>query len=83
LDGLVLTPVVRTGAKTSSCALVQRPFAGMVLARRWPLLSVLRWSPPLVRLPTAEVVASAGETVSATCCRTSDSLALMAYCRPL
>jgi hypothetical protein len=23
LDGLVLTPVVRTGAKTSSCALVQ------------------------------------------------------------
>jgi hypothetical protein len=28
---------------------------------------VLRWSPPLVRLPTAEVVASAGETVSATC----------------
>jgi hypothetical protein len=36
---------------------------------------------PLVRLPTAEVVASAGETVSATCRRTSDSLALMACCR--
>jgi hypothetical protein len=82
LDGLVLTPVVRTGAKTSSCALVRPPFAGMVLVRRWPLSSVLRWSSPLVRLPTAEVVASAGETVSATCCRTSDSLALMACCRP-
>ena len=39
---------------------------------------MLRWSPPLVRLPTAEVVASAGETVSATCHRTSESLALMA-----
>jgi hypothetical protein len=82
VDGLVLTPVVRTGAKTSSCALVRPPFAGTVLARRWPLSSVLRWSPPLVRLPTAEVVASAGETVSATCCRTFGSLALMACCRP-
>jgi hypothetical protein len=50
LDGLVLTPVVRTRAKTSSCALVQ------------PLPPVgLMWSPPLVRLPTAEVVASASE----------------------
>jgi hypothetical protein len=38
----------------------------------------LTWSPLLVRLPTAKVVASAGETVSATCRRTSDSLALMA-----
>jgi hypothetical protein len=38
----------------------------------------LTWSPPLVRLPTAEVVASAGDTVSATCGRTSGSLALMA-----
>jgi hypothetical protein len=27
LDGLVLTPVVRTGAKTSSCALARLPFA--------------------------------------------------------
>jgi hypothetical protein len=43
---------------------------------------VLRWSLPLVRLPTAEVVASAGETVSATCRRTSDSLALMASLLP-
>jgi hypothetical protein len=42
LDGLVLTPVVRTGAKTSSCALVRPPFAGTVLVRRWPLSSVLR-----------------------------------------
>jgi hypothetical protein len=38
----------------------------------------LTWSPPLVRLPTTEVVASAGETVSATWHRTSESLALMA-----
>jgi hypothetical protein len=82
LDSLVLTPVVRTGAKTSSCALVRPPFAGRVLARRWPLSLVLRWSPPLVRLPTAEVVASTGGAVSATCCRTSGSLAIMACCRP-
>jgi hypothetical protein len=82
LDGLVLTLIVRTGAKTSSCTLVQPPFAGTVLVCRWPLSSVLRWSPPLVRLPTAEVVASAGETISATCCQTSGSLALMACCRP-
>jgi hypothetical protein len=82
LDGLALTPVVRTGAKTSSYALVRPPFAGTVLVRRWPLSSVLRWSPPLVRLSTAEVVASADETVSATCCWTSGPLALMACCHP-
>jgi hypothetical protein len=81
LDGLVLTPVVRTGAKTSSCALARLPFVGTVLVRKWPLSSVLRWLSPLVRLPTTEVVAFAGETVSATCCRTSGSLALMACCR--
>jgi hypothetical protein len=46
------------------------------------LLSVLRWSPPLVRLPTTEVVASAGETTSATCRRASNSLALMALLSP-
>ena len=39
---------------------------------------MLRWSLPLVRLPTTEVVASAGETVSANCRRTFGSLALMA-----
>jgi hypothetical protein len=82
LDGLVLTPVVRTGARTSSHALGQPPFAGTALVRRWPLSSVLRWSPPLVRLPTVEVVASAGETVSATFCRAPDSLALMASLSP-
>jgi hypothetical protein len=42
----------------------------------------LMWSPPLVRLPTAEVVASAGGTVSATCHRTSGPLALMASLPP-
>jgi hypothetical protein len=82
LDGLVLTPAVRTGARTSLRALGRPPFAGMALVRRWPLSSVLRWSPPLVRLPTTEVVASAGETVSATCRRASDSLALMASLSP-
>jgi hypothetical protein len=40
------------------------------------------WSPPLVRLPTAEVVSSAGETVSATCHRTPGSFALMASLSP-
>jgi hypothetical protein len=63
-------------------ALGRPPFVGMALVRRWPLSSVLRWSLPLVRLPTAEVVASAGKTVSATCHRTSGSLALMASQSP-
>jgi hypothetical protein len=52
--------------------------AGKPPVRRWLLSSVLRWSPPLVRLPAAEVVASAGETTNATCHRASNSLALMA-----
>jgi hypothetical protein len=82
-DSLVLTLVVRTGAKTSSCTLARPPFAGTVLACRWPLLLMLRWSPLLVRLPTAEVVASAGGSINATCCWTSGSLALMACCRPI
>jgi hypothetical protein len=69
LDGLVLTPAVKTGARTSPHALGWPPFAGTTLVRRWPLSLVLRWSPPLVRLPTTEVVASAGETVRATCRR--------------
>jgi hypothetical protein len=43
---------------------------------------VLRWSPPLVRLSAAEVVAYAGETTSATCRRASNSLALMASLPP-
>jgi hypothetical protein len=43
---------------------------------------VLRWLPPLVRLPIAEVVASAGETTSATYRRASNSLALMASLSP-
>jgi hypothetical protein len=37
------------------------------LVGRWPLSSVLRWWLPLERLLIAVVVASAGETVSATC----------------
>jgi hypothetical protein len=63
-------------------ALGRPSFAGTALVRRWPLSSVLRWSLPLVRLPTAEVVAPAGETVSATCRWTSGSLALMASLSP-
>jgi hypothetical protein len=35
-----------------------------------------------VRLPIAEVVSSAGETIKATCRRASDSLALMASLSP-
>jgi hypothetical protein len=34
---------------------------------RWLLSPVLKWWPPLVRLPTAAVVASTDETVNATC----------------
>jgi hypothetical protein len=46
LDGLVITPVVRTGAKTSSCALVQPlPIGAKVVASTGG----------------ADVVASAGE----------------------
>jgi hypothetical protein len=52
--------------------------ASKPLVRRWLLSLVLRWSPPLVRLSAVEVVASAGETTSATCRRASNSLALMA-----
>jgi hypothetical protein len=48
LDGLVLTPVVRMGAKTSSCALV-RPRS---LMRRW---DPLRWQPCL-RIPLMHCV---------------------------
>ena len=48
-------------------ALGRPPFAGTALVRRWPLSSVLRWSQPLVRLPLAEVVASAVGTIRATC----------------
>jgi hypothetical protein len=40
------------------------------------------WPLPLVRLPIAEVVASAGETVSSTYRRTPSSLALMASLLP-
>jgi hypothetical protein len=40
------------------------------------------WLLPLVRLPIAEVVASVGKTVSATCRRTLGSLALMASLLP-
>jgi hypothetical protein len=50
--------------------------------QRWPLSSVLRWSPPLVRLSVAEVVASAGETISGTYRRAPNSLALMASLLP-
>jgi hypothetical protein len=46
LDGLVLAPVARTGARTSLCALGRPPFAGAASVRRWPLSSVLRWWPP-------------------------------------
>jgi hypothetical protein len=46
LDSLVLAPVARTGVRTYLCALGWPPFAGVALARRWPLSSVLRWWSP-------------------------------------
>jgi hypothetical protein len=79
LDGLVLTPVVRMGARTSSCVLGQPPPIGAEV---------------VVAAGGAEVVAAAGEaalcrggclageTVSATCYRTSGFLALMASLSP-
>jgi hypothetical protein len=66
-DGPVLVLVARAGVRTYRCSLGRPPLAGAVLVGRWPLSSVLRWWLPLERLPTAAVVASAGETVSATC----------------
>jgi hypothetical protein len=66
-DGPVLALVARAGVRTCRCALGRPPLAGAVLVGRWPLSSVLRWWLPLERLPTAAVVASTGETVSATC----------------
>jgi hypothetical protein len=81
LDCLVLTPVARTGVRTCRCALGWPPFAGVALARRWPLSLVLRWWLPEEASP-AEAVASIDETVSATCGRTFGSLALMACPRP-
>jgi hypothetical protein len=45
-DGLVLAPVARTGVRTYRCALGRPPSAGVALARRWPLSSVLRWWSP-------------------------------------
>jgi hypothetical protein len=41
-----------------------------------------RWTLPLVRLPSAEVVASVGETTCASCSQASNSLALMASLSP-
>jgi hypothetical protein len=55
LDGLVLTPVGRTGARTPLCVLRQPPPTGAEV------------SPPLVRLPLTEVVASTGEGIRAFC----------------
>jgi hypothetical protein len=53
-DGPFLVLVARTGVRTCRCALGQPPLAGVVLVRRWPLSSVLRWwlpeevSPPTI-----------------------------------
>jgi hypothetical protein len=81
LDGLVLTPY-EGGSEDLFVRGEAATVAGKLPVRRWLLSSVLRWSPPLVRLPAAEVVASAGETTSATCRRASNSLALMASLPP-
>jgi hypothetical protein len=58
--------------KANCCCLVRmqlsilHPSDGRSM-RRCLLSPVLKWWPPLVRLPTTAVVASADETVSATC----------------
>jgi hypothetical protein len=59
--------------KANCCCLVRvqlsilHPGDGRAV-RRWLLSPVLKWWwPPLVRLPTAAVVASTDETVSAAC----------------
>jgi hypothetical protein len=58
--------------KANCCCLVRvqlsvlHPGDGRAV-RRWLLSPMLKWWPPLVRLPTAAVVASADETVGATC----------------
>jgi hypothetical protein len=59
--------------KVNCCCLVRvqlfvlHPGDGRAV-RRWLLSPVLKWWwPPLVRLPTAAVVASADETISAAC----------------
>jgi hypothetical protein len=76
LDGFVLTPVgghgrgpLCHGARAVVAAVAGKP-------------SAHRGSLPLVRLPGAEVVASASETTSATCRRASNSLTLMASLSP-
>jgi hypothetical protein len=66
-DGPILILMARTGVRTCWCALGRPPLDGTVLVGRWPMSSVLRWWSPWVRLPLAEAVASADETVSATC----------------
>jgi hypothetical protein len=70
LDGLVLT---RVGGWERG------PLRARWGSRRPSVQGLL---PPLVRLPIAEVVASAGETIRASCRRVSDSLALMALLSP-
>jgi hypothetical protein len=81
LDGLVLTPQ-EGGSEDLFMHGETAAISGKPPVRRWLLSLVLRWSPPLVRLPAAEVIASAGETTSATCRRASNSLALMASLPP-
>jgi hypothetical protein len=67
LDGLVLTPMGGDRSEDLFACAASARIAGKPLVRGWLLSSALRWSPPLVRLSTAEVVASTGETISATC----------------
>jgi hypothetical protein len=56
----------RTAAAWSGCSCPSSTRVMVVRVRRWLLSPVLKWWPLLVRLPTA-AVASADETVSATC----------------
>jgi hypothetical protein len=65
-DGPVLVLMARTGVRTCRCALGRPPLAVAVLVGRWPLSLVLRWWQP-EEVASAEAVAPADETVSATC----------------
>jgi hypothetical protein len=64
-DVLQLCGGRRTAAAWTGCSYPSSPGGGRAV-RRWLLSPVLKWWPPLVRLPTT-AVASGGETVSATC----------------
>jgi hypothetical protein len=53
------SPPQEGGGEDLSARAEASAVAGKPLVQRWPLSSILRWSPPLAGLPVAEVVAAA------------------------